>query len=226
MENTAGKRGPRPRLDLEHIVAMAIDIADTHGLGALTMKRLAEALGVGTMSLYRYVPSKQQLIALMLDTAIGTPAEPAGAGWRAALEHWAHESLAGFLRHPWTLSLVTTSRVMGPHETAHLEAALRGLSGTGLTPTAMLDTVLLVNGYVRGMAQYSVRATQQPGEHLPHPMSITTAEMSARYPMLTAIANTVSAKQASPDEPDREFEFGLQRILDGIEIYLHPGHTP
>lgn len=223
-------RGRPPRLNLDRIVDAAIGIADTDGLPALSMQRLATDLGFGTMSLYRYVDTKAALTALMLDTAIGPPEDFASAGtWRAGLQRWAHQNLAIFHRHPWTLPLVTTGRIMGPNETAHLDAALRTISGLGLSATAMLDTILLVNGFVRGAAQHSVPATPQEvelsGSAMPRqgsPTASTLDQLGQRdhYPTLAAVMDAVDDELSTGHDPMQGFEFGLSRILDGLEAHL------
>src|SRR5690606_2912890 len=95
-------RGPKPGLSVERIVRAAIGIADADGLGAVSMSRVARALGLTTMSLYRYVDSMDELRALMLGAGAGYPPEPQlAAGWRAELTRWSREQLVIFVRHPW-----------------------------------------------------------------------------------------------------------------------------
>jgi AcrR family transcriptional regulator len=221
-------RGRPPTLSLDRIVTAAIAIADAEGLAALSMQRLATELGAGTMSLYRYVSGKAELAALMLDTVIGEPPDYAEAGdWRAGLEQWARENYAIFQRHPWTLPLVTDERVMGPNETSHLEAALRTISGCGLSARDMLDTALLVNGFVRGTAQYSIRATPGAPDKIRRNIGEATAETieeydrKDRYPTLVA-AMAAAGEDAADAGEQTSFEFGLQRILDGLERYAGP----
>src|SRR3954454_4391471 len=95
-------KGPRPGLRLERIVAAAGALADAEGLDAVSMNRVAKELGTGAMSLYRHVASKQELLALMIDAAIGTvPATPADGGWRVRLEHLAWSTVRAMREHPW-----------------------------------------------------------------------------------------------------------------------------
>ena len=100
------RRRARARPDRRRIVAAAIELADAEGLGALSMRRVADALGVGTMSLYTYVPGKAELLDVMLDTVLAEAARPDGAGgWRAGLERRARENWALYHRHPWMLQI-------------------------------------------------------------------------------------------------------------------------
>src|SRR6516165_5850819 len=95
-------RGPKPGLTLDRIVAAGIKVAMTEGIGALSMTRVAAELGVGTMSLYRYVSAKDELLTLMVDTALGLPPEaPAGEDWRSGITRWAVGIRTAYHRHPW-----------------------------------------------------------------------------------------------------------------------------
>lgn len=207
-------RGPKPTLSLPRIVEEAVELADSEGLEALSMQRLAAELGAGTMSLYRYVPSKDDLISLMLDAAIGTPPDIGKrAGWRSAMETWARANVSVFERHPWALTLVTKPRVMGPNEVAYLEAGLAALRGTGLEPAEMLNTVLLVNGFVRGSAPFvPERPAGEP--------KMISAELLAefgqqeRFPTVSAVMAAKAERRAHKSEAP--FEYGLRRVLDGI----------
>src|SRR5438105_13318066 len=96
-------RGPKPGLSLERIVLAAIAIADAEGLSAVSMQRVAAECGFTTMSLYRYVPSKNELLDLMIDTAVGQPPKlhEIPGGWRPKLAEWAWQTWSGFHQHPW-----------------------------------------------------------------------------------------------------------------------------
>lgn len=109
-------RGPKPGLTVEGIVAAAIELADADGLESLSMRRVAERLGVGTMSLYRYVPGKAELLDVMVDrvnTETERPGDVAG-GWRGRLEQIARENRRLFERHPWLLQVFPGRPPLGP----------------------------------------------------------------------------------------------------------------
>ncbi len=148
-------RGPKPGLSVDLIVRTAIGIADAEGIAALSMRRVAEALGVGTMSLYTYVQSKAELFELMLDAVIGDGAPPAPepTRWRAWLAEFARDNLEGYRRHPWLLEVSLSRGLMGPNQTAALETLLHTITGTGLNKGEMMAVVQLIAGYVRGVAQ-------------------------------------------------------------------------
>jgi AcrR family transcriptional regulator len=149
-----GRRGPRPGLTVAGIAEAAIALADADGLGAVSMARVAERLGVTTMALYRYVSSKDDLLAVMLDAALAEAVtardEPAATGngagdaagavapdgvpaWRAALERWCADQLDLARRHPWAVQTPAAAALPGPARVAFLERGLRALDGTPLS---------------------------------------------------------------------------------------------
>src|SRR6185437_12008882 len=149
------RRGPKPGLSLERIVAAGIGLALTDGLGSVSMGRVAAELGASTMALYRYVPSKDDLLTLMVDTAFGPAlgAAQAGHGWRAGLARWAAGIRASYQRHPWVLRVPLSGELLlCPNNLAWLEDALECLAGTPLTEQQKLSAVLLVSGFVRNQA--------------------------------------------------------------------------
>ncbi|MCB5908031.1 TetR/AcrR family transcriptional regulator C-terminal domain-containing protein [Streptomyces sp. SF28] len=216
-------RGPKPALSLERITRTAIALADLGGLGAVSMQRVAGELDFTKMSLYRYVPGKTELVALMIDTAMGEPPAVApDAAWRPALRTWAGELSAVFRRHPWLLEAAVGPRVMGPHELGWTECALAALARTGLSGSEQLDTVVLVTGHVRGIAQItaSMGVGSARGTHPEQVLSAALNELlvgrSDRFPALTSAV----AAGAAECGRDQALEFGLERILDGLESLI------
>ena len=137
----SARRGPKPALNLEAIAAGGIGIADADGLAAVTMQRVAAALGVTKMALYRYVPGKAEMVALMIDLAIGEAPRFGGAAgeWRLRLDQWARQMFSRFYRHPWALEATVGPRAIGPNELGWMEEAVVALAGTGLDGGEMLD---------------------------------------------------------------------------------------
>jgi AcrR family transcriptional regulator len=219
---------PPQALSLDRIVAAAIEIADAEGLGALSMARLAERLGSATMSLYRHVASKDELYEVMMDTAPGPPpALDDAAGWRAGLARWARALLDVYLRHPWILQVPLTGPPLAPGQLGWLETALRALGGTGLSPADKMSVVLMTLSYVRGEAALQNALAQAHRE-----AGVSAAEADARY--ARTVARLIDAARfpamtevfgGSPIEPaDQEgFDFGLARLLDGVEAFLRTG---
>src|ERR1700679_2739005 len=139
----AGTRGPKRGLTLERIVGAGIKVALTDGLGTLSMARIAAELGVGTMSLYRYVAAKDELLALMVDQALGAPPPGApGEDWPAGLRRWAVGLRAAYGRHPWSLRVPISGPPLGPNNVAWLDNALGALAETPLSEQEKLSLVL------------------------------------------------------------------------------------
>jgi len=209
-------RGPKPELSLDGIVRAAIEVADIEGLNALTMTRIATQLDVTTMALYRYVPGKDELIDLMIDAALGAPPHPISSDWRTEIAQWARTSLARFHAQPWLLESVMRTAPIGPNWLAWLNAALRALSGSGLSAKEMIPAVLLIDGHVRSAAQVSLGATgtEQWAENFDRVLRATHDD--ANYSALTRVAGAGGFAETSQSP----FEFGLQLLLDGIESHI------
>ena len=216
-------RGPRPGLTIEQIVRTAIELADAEGLEALSMRRLATELGAGTMSLYRYVPGKAELIDLMLDTVFGELAlPPPGRGWRETLERSAREGWAMYERHPWAAS-AETRPVLGPNSLDHYEGLLRVVSETGLAPGDVVNAVELVSGYVgsAGRRVAEEAAVERRTGVSDEQWWAARESFWERYFDVERYATITSLYEAGAYDARAEaFEFGLQRVLDGIEAYL------
>jgi AcrR family transcriptional regulator len=218
------RRGPKPALSVDRVVSAAIAVADAEGLEALSMRRVAEQLGVGTMSLYRHVPAKGELLDLMFDRALGElrPIDPSAGDWRARLEHHARETMALYRRHPWALQVSVTRPPLGPNTIGSFDAMLGAVRGIGLNPAEMVAAVTLVGSYARGAARSVVESAQAER---------VTGESDAawwgarqvfweefydaeRFPALTEVFES-----GGYENPIDAFEFGLARVLDGIESY-------
>jgi AcrR family transcriptional regulator len=219
-------RGPRPKLTLDRIVTAAITVADTGGIEELSMRRVAAELGVGTMSLYRYVPGKVELLALMMDRVndLGLTSEQlAGKSWREVLERMARASYRAYLDHPWVLQVNWTRQVLGPTAVARLELAVGALADCGLTDPERIAVVDLLEGYVSGLARqrvYYQTASERSG--LTHEQfwaaqypTLAAAMTSGRYPAMADLS-----EDAFGFTWEQSFEFGLARLLDGVGLLI------
>lgn len=218
--------GARPGLSVDRIVRAAVEVADTGGLGAVSMRRVAERLGFAAMSLYRYVPGKSALIELMLDAAIGTPSNTGlvPGDWRAKLELWSRKVLAVYQRHPWVLDVPLSGSPLGPNRIAWLEAGLDAITGIGLGGREAVSALLLVDGHARSAAQVSARMAQARRLN-----GLSTGQAFARilqsavadgpYPTLSSLVAS-GAFEETGKSPEVDFEFGLQRVLDGMEALI------
>lgn len=174
------------------------------------MPRLARELGTAPMSLYRHVPHKNALVDLMLDAAIGPPPAATEGSWRERLATWARANLEVFRRHPWTLPLVTAARRMGPHECAWGETALQVIADAGLAPADCGLVVALVNGYVRGVAV-------PVADRAPDPAAIERSGRAGALPLMLAL---LAAPPSASGGANAAFEFGLARVLDGVQAHF------
>jgi AcrR family transcriptional regulator len=227
------RRGPRPGLSVEQIVQAAIELADQDGLGAVSMGRIAESLGFTTMSLYRYVASKDDLLTLMVDAAYGEPPDELGEtdDWRFELEQWARRTLERYRAHPWACDIPINAIPAVPRQLAWLDRLLRGLRSTPLDYQEQLSCALLLSGYVRDWA--TLTRGLRRGQEERAAAGVPELQFSAlfanlvtpdRFPALAPII-TAGELDDDPDEGFDDFEadqfpFGLERVLDGIGVLI------
>lgn len=223
-------RGPKRAMSVRQVAEAGVAIADSEGLGAISMQRVAGELNYTKMSLYRYVRSKAELLAVMTDLAVGDPPDlgPPEDGWRARLGRWARLMRATWMVHPWlphvaewqaspgAVRPVTGDRALGPNEVAWVEAATGTLAGLGLPPQEQLDAVFLVSAHLRATQAMTTYGVLPWTLGLPHEEMLERlrGEHEERFPALTELA-------ASTHDPGHSaFEFGLARILDGLELLI------
>jgi AcrR family transcriptional regulator len=230
-------RGPKPRLSVPEITRAAIELADTEGLAALSMRRVAEQVGVSAMSLYTYVPGKAELIDLMLDAVYGEAAQAGDVAgdWRARLTSIARANWALYLRHPWLLQVATTRPPLGPNTSEKYEHELRAVAGIGLTEIEMDSIVTVVLGYVHGTARgavAAVQAVQRTGMTdaewwAAHAPLLERVMDGSRYPLGRRVGTVVGETYgAAGVDPEEVFEFGLQRLLDGFAQFIRSRQPP
>jgi AcrR family transcriptional regulator len=234
---TRPSKGPRPALSLERIVAAAVRVAAADGIQAVSMSRVAADLGVSTMSLYRYVGAKDELLVLMADLAYEPPPGPVpGEGWRKGLERWAWSELAVYRRNPWVLRIPIGGPPATPNQVAWLERGLASLAGTSLREGEKMSVILLVTGYVRNQATLeadiaAAMASGAAGARAITSYGRTLARLTdpERFPALHAAiaAGALDAPEwdIGKDDLDVEFVFGLERVLDGIETLIENRRT-
>jgi AcrR family transcriptional regulator len=222
-------RGPKPALTVGKIVTVALSIADAEGLAAMSIRRVADELGAGAMTLYRYVPGKGELIDLMLDTVYGElPLREVAGDWRARLDEVARECREMYLKHPWLLQVAVSRPPLGPGVMAKYEYELAAVEGIGLTDVEMDAAVALVNGYVHGAVRSAVEAAQVIRSSgitdkqwwLAHEPLLDKIGDSKKYPLASRVGTTVGQEFDAPYDSDHGFEFGLARVLDGIATLL------
>jgi AcrR family transcriptional regulator len=222
-------RGRPPALDVDAIVGAAVALADERGLPALSMRALADALGVGTMTLYGHVPGKAELLDLMVDAVLGeTAPEPARGSWRARLEQLARENAALYRRHPWLLDVATIRPPLGPNVIAKYDRELRALERIGLNDVEMDSVLSLVLAFVHGQVKGALEAAQvEQRSGLTDDAWWTAQEPllaevldPERFPVAARVGESSAEAYAGLWDPDHAFEFGLERVLDGIAVLV------
>jgi AcrR family transcriptional regulator len=210
-----------PALNREQIVRTAIRVADAEGLEAITMRRIAAELDVAPMSLYYHIPTKNDLLDLMMDAAFGEmefPDQPSG-DWRADLRFAAYQARDLGRRHLWLMSLLGERPPLGPNFLHHFEFFLAALDGRGLSIATMADIGNVIDNFVIGFVLSETRL-----EGMKRHTGMTDAEWNAaiaphlqrliatgRYPTVARLI-----KEVSTTDPDQSFDLGLDCLLDGI----------
>lgn len=212
---SGGRRtpGPRRRLSRELIVDTAVEIIETRGLSALSMRSLAERLGVAPGTLYTYVANRTALESLILDTVIaqdGLPHELPGT-WLEKLEAWARDDWVTFREKPWVMELRQANHDFGPASVLWLDSALRVFDGTGLPAQVRFDMIDALDAYVLGAATADVQSTHR----VPHPAPELFTEVREAQLETTALDQAMSCG-AMPFSASR-FEFGLRCLLAGFQ---------
>jgi AcrR family transcriptional regulator len=221
---------PARRLGADRIIRSAVELADAHGLGAVSMRRVADDLGVGTMSLYTYVPGKAELLDAMLDLVVAETARPerVDGGWRARLALIARENLALLRRHPWILEVDAGRPSLGPNMLAKYDYELRAVEGIGLSDLEMDAVVTLVLSHAAGAAratadgagaQAETGVTPRVGWNATEPVLRRFSDPE-RFPRAVRVAVAVARAHEGAHDPDHAFAFGLERLLDGIDVLL------
>jgi AcrR family transcriptional regulator len=217
----------RPRFTREEIASSAMRIADTEGFEALSMRRLATELGAGTMTLYHYVRTKDELLTLVCDEVMGEIVLAPGEmpeNWRDALTAIAMKTRAACIRHPWIMD-ITDDRALGPNAVRHFDQTLQAVASLPLSLADRFDICSVVDEYVFGCA-LSERDRRHGGEHNAEMISyVNRLVETGDYPQLAAMADELGLDEAwrqieaHHNDPDR-FARNLRRLLDGIEADL------
>lgn len=221
-ESSSG-RGPQRSLTVAAIVDAAVEIADEHGLDAVSIRSVASRLGVGAMTLYRYIPGKAELLDLMIDRVNQPAFEQLPAGWRPAMEAMGRELWRLYTTHRW-LPLIDQARpVLGPNALHALDLVMGALHGIDLTDREKVSLAVAIESFVSTLARTAnAMATAEERTGVTHDefwqaqeAALVAAMESGRYPHMALLGEDAFA--ASNEEM---FEFGLRSILDGVQGLL------
>jgi AcrR family transcriptional regulator len=221
-------RGPKPAYSRAQITEAAVRIADAEGLEAATMRRIAAEIGAGAMSLYRYVPSRDNLIELMADRLMGeidVTDMPSG-DWRADLTRYADGLRAMWLRHPWIAAVQRSLPSFGPNQLLLIER-LMGVLDAFVSIDENLGLVAMLNGYVEGTVREEVSSAEElrrSGLSEPEWMArshpyVDQLVKSGKYPIFTKIVTEARRPHLSRED---QFRHGLKHVLDYIATALPP----
>lgn len=224
------RRGPKGELSIPKIVEAAVAIADRDGLSAVSMSRVAQSLGFTTMSLYRYIKSKEDLLVLMQDAVCDIPIPPEGSqpDWREEMRDYVQACVRVFREHPWFADIPIKSIPLTPSNLRYIDWMLRIMRDFPINDFEKMSFVLLLSSYARacGMIQRDMDHVLKAGESIDsfNGLNYTAAlkqlvkqdSFPNLYPILMSGAYTGETESPIGDDLD----FGLERILDGIEHYL------
>jgi AcrR family transcriptional regulator len=216
-------RGPAPSLRREEIAAAAVKLADDEGFEAVSMRSLAAALGVGATSLYRYVESKEEVVDLMVDHALGGLRFEAAGDPRSDLAAFSRAMRQVLLAHPWMAIHGAGRPTLGPHILEMVERVFAMIDGIGLAIDEMLLVVGTLDAYVRGRVldqlaeQEAIRRSGYTQDEWMMRMKPWMAGIieSGRYPLVERIVIDAHTPH-DPDRIEKAFEGGLERVLDGL----------
>ncbi|WP_025692751.1 TetR/AcrR family transcriptional regulator [Paenibacillus zanthoxyli] len=226
------KRGPKRELSIALIVETAISIADKEGLSGVSMNRVASELGFTAMSLYRYIPSKRDLLLLMQDAVCGIPIPPENktGDWRDSMREYVRATIQVFRDHPWFGDLPVSGLPLMPNNLRVVDWALRPMRDFPLNDYEKMSIVLLLSSYARssGLIQRdmdrAIQAGARPDEFngLDYTEALKGLIREDKFPDLHPVimSGAYTGENEEENTVGNDFEFGLERILDGIACYL------
>lgn len=226
-DRSPATRGPKASFTPDDVVQAAMQIADEDGVGAVTMNAVAVRIGLTTMALYRYFPNKEALFDAIVDAGLGRPprpAEPRGS-WRDEVAQWSRAKRAMLCARPWLAELPFVAAPHGPNWLSWLEALTEPLSRTSLSSPDMGEMISVIDGFTRGasdtaisLARARARGTSEAEWAAAVGADLGRAIGDPRFPRFAALITTPSDGQ--PRTLDESFDFCLDRVLDGIELYI------
>jgi AcrR family transcriptional regulator len=224
-----GSRGPRQRVSVDEVVAAAVAVADEEGLPAFSMRKVADRLGIKLMSIYTYVPGRAELIGLMVDEVYGeADLTPHTGPVRERMATVARLLWDEYHRHPWLLQIDETRPWIGPNGSDRYEWQLAAIEGAGFTDLEMDQVVTLLSGFAASSARLSIdsrRTEQRSGITDAQWWEVNAAVLERvmppdRYPLSGRVGTVAGEEYNAVADPGRSFRFGLDRLLDGLELML------
>jgi len=215
-EKTKPPAKPRLPLDKEQVFRAAVLLADENGVAALTMRNLAERLGVEAMSLYHHVANKEEILDGMIDLVFGEIELPGETGWKTAMRRRAISARAALSRHAWAVGLMESRRNPGLATLRHHDAVLGCLRQAGFTIAQAAHAFSVLDSYIYGFAMQEQNLPFQTSEELEQMAETILRQLPAdQFPYMTEMILKHALKPGYAY--GKEFEFGLDLILDGLE---------
>ncbi|WP_235949368.1 TetR/AcrR family transcriptional regulator [Nocardia terrae] len=221
--DSAGSRGPKRGMSLDQILDTAVAIADAEGYAALSMARLAKALGFTTMSLYRYVDSKDTLVELLHDRIFYTEPDLPADDWRGGLEAWAWAEFRAIRAHDWWLDIPLTSPPMGPNNMTWLEAGMNAMSSLDVPEPLKLQLLLNLSIYVIGRVRFLRDITRNDKDDDYTEILVAVLDPQ-RFPSVTSALTHRAFDSDDMNWDEADFSFALARLLDGYQVFID-AHT-
>lgn len=227
------RRGPKHALTSAQVVAAAIELADEdRDLDYLSMRRVADSLGVGTMSLYTYVASREELVEIMLDSVYGEVVRDlqhrTTTDWQHGLRGIADANWALYRRHPWVLQVFTGRPALGPNAIAKYDQELTVIDGIGLTDVEMDAVLSLLLTHVDGAARRRIES-----DHVIDRTGITDKQWwqqvgpsfaevfdPTRFPLADRVGRAAGQAHQAAHDPEHAYQFGLDRLIDGVTALI------
>ncbi len=228
---SVAKKGPKQRLSLDSVIDVATEHADARGLDALTMRALADELGVGPMTVYTYVPTRDVLVSLMVDRVAAQEREPVRAVLlRESLADAVRAMHAGYLAHPWLLHVPPWRDVLGPGRLRRYEAQLGLIEDLPIADVQRDGLLALLGVFAAGSARdaAAARAVSASGFSDDQWWQVVGPELAAAmpsgaFPLSSRVGTAVGEHYSAPGDPSAGFELGLTVLLDGVEAWLANG---
>jgi AcrR family transcriptional regulator len=215
-------RARGPALTEEKILRCAIRLADEKGIEAVSMRAIAGKLGVEAMALYNHVGGKDEILGGIVEIVVSEIDVPVGGSdWRACMRRRAISAHEVLLRHPWAAALIESNTGTGRSRLKYADSVLGVLRKAGFSIELAYDAFLTLDSYIYGFALQEVN-WPYPSNEVPAAIARLQAQIPAtEYPHVTEVMGFVTRKRLeSPNGYEREFAFGLELILDGLERTL------
>lgn len=219
------RRGPKQKVSLDLVLDAAVELAEADGLAAVSMRGLAQALGLGAMTLYTYVPGRDELVVLMVDHVLGRSRRPPhGDDVRRRVEAVAESAYAELSAHTWLLEVDGLRAWLGPHAAERYEWQLTAVDGLGLADVEMDQAVVLLEGIAATAvrSRHAVVSAERRSGLTELEWWKANAEAMAelvgdhRFPLATRVGQSAGEAYQAATDPDRQFQFALTCVVDGL----------